>query len=29
MVLLKEPRHIPKIIGVLIIFLGLTLIGAG
>jgi drug/metabolite transporter (DMT)-like permease len=28
MVLLKEPRHIPKIIGVLIIFLGLTLIGA-
>ena len=29
MVLLNEPRYVPKIIGVVIIFLGLTLVGLG
>jgi drug/metabolite transporter (DMT)-like permease len=29
MVLLNEPRHVPKITGVVIIFLGLTLVGIG
>jgi uncharacterized membrane protein len=29
MVLLNEPRYVPKIIGVVIIFLGLTLVGIG
>ncbi len=29
MVLLKEPRYLPKVIGVVIIFLGLTLVSAG
>jgi uncharacterized membrane protein len=27
--LLKEPRYVPKVIGVVIIFLGLTLVGVG
>ena len=29
MVLLNEPRYVPKIIGVVIIFIGLTLVGVG
>ena len=29
MVLLKEPRYVPKVIGVVIIFFGLTLVSAG
>jgi uncharacterized membrane protein len=29
MLLLNEPRYVPKITGVVIIFLGLTLVGVG
>jgi drug/metabolite transporter (DMT)-like permease len=29
MVLLKEPRYAPKVIGVVLIFLGLALVGVG